>query len=338
MQQDFTNKTILTGVTPSGDSMHLGNYFGAMKPLVDLGQKSNLPVYCFVADLHALTTVQDREVLEHNIQNVIINYLAFGVDDTERFVFFRQSQVPAHSELMVVLGNFIGLGQMKRMHAFKDKLQKGTDEGNINMGLFNYPILMAADILLYESNLVPVGADQKQHVEIARDIAQNFNRLTGSEVLVVPEPLISEETGKIVGTDGERKMSKSLGNIVGIFDESQVIKKQIQGAYTDPNRIHATDPGRIEGNTVFAYHGLINDDREEVAQLRARYEKGKVGDAEVKERLLAAHQRYFAPLREKRDFYLANPARVAEILEMGRERAERKAAEVLNKVKKAVGL
>ena len=304
---------------------------------MELGEQGN-QVFCFVADLHALTTVQKPEVLRENIRQVILNYLAFGVDDTEKFVFFRQSEVPAHSELTVILNNYVGLGQMKRMHAFKDKLQKGQDEGAINMGLFNYPILMAADILIYDADLVPVGVDQKQHVELARDVAENVNKATGKETLKVPEPAISEVTGKIVGTDGERKMSKSLGNIVGVFDDYKVIEKQIMGAYTDPTRKKATDPGHIEGNTVFMYHDLINENRVEVEELKMRYKAGEVGDVEVKQKLVAAHKQYFAEVRAKKKFYEENPAEVLKILEIGRSRAEEKSGEVLQRVQKAVGL
>ncbi|MBQ6436419.1 tryptophan--tRNA ligase, partial [bacterium] len=216
------NKIILTGVTPSGNSLHIGNYFGALKPLVEQG-KAGAMVYCFVSDLHALTTVQDKKTLQNNIRNVIINYLACGVEG-DNFIFFRQSEVAQHCELETILTNFVSLGQMKRMHAYKDKLEKGVDGESINMGLFNYPILMAADILLYNADGVPVGADQKQHLEIARDIAENFNKKTGKQVFKLPEPIIDEKIGRIVGTDGERKMSKSLGNTIGIFEDYKTIE------------------------------------------------------------------------------------------------------------------
>ena len=339
VEKALKKKIVLTGVTPSGDSLHLGNYFGMMKPLVELAANPEHEVYCFLADLHALTTIKDPEVLRHNIKNVILNYLACGVDDLEKFVFFRQSQVSEHSELMVILGNYVGLGQMRRMHAFKDKLQKGEDEGAINMGLFNYPILMAADILLYDADLVPVGVDQKQHVEIARDIAENLNRSVGDEgVLCLPEPLISAATGKIVGTDGERKMSKSLGNVVGIFDDYSVIEKQIMSSYTDSTRLKATDPGHVEGNPIFVYHDLINENVAEVAELKARYEAGTVGDVEVKRSLVEAHKRYFGVARARKEKYEAETEEVARILEAGREKATARARQTLTRVQKAVGL
>jgi tryptophanyl-tRNA synthetase len=330
-------KIILTGVTPSGSSLHIGNYFGALKPLVDRGRQEGNLVYCFVSDLHALTTVQDKKTLESNIRSVIVDYLACGVEG-ESFVFFRQAQVAAHAELAVILANFVGLGQMKRMHAYKDKLQKGADLENINMGLFNYPVLMAADILLYNADEVPVGADQKQHVEVTRDIAENFNRKTGREVFKLPEGLIDENLGKIVGTDGERKMSKSLGNTIGIFEDYKVIEKQIMSSYTDPNRKTATDKGTVEGNPVFLYHELWNEDKARVAEMKALYREGKIGDVEVKKELVAAHKKYFAVMRQRKEYLEAHPEEVAKILAWGAARARLVAEMNLAKVKKAVGL
>ena len=291
-------KRIVSGITPSGSSLHIGNYFGAVKPQLEL-QNQGDETYYFMADLHALTTIKDRDQLEQNITGVVLAYLALGLDP-EKAVFFRQSDVPAHSQLAVVLGNYISYGQMQRMHAFKDKLQKGAEVGAINMGLFNYPILMAADILLYKPYGVPVGEDQRQHVELTRDIAETFNKTYNREVFPLPEPLIAQQTGRIIGTDGQRKMSKSLGNTIGIFEDEAIIRKQIMGSYTDPTRKKATDPGHVEGNPVFLYHDLINDDPAEVEELKSRYIQGSVGDVEVKEKLFVAHQRYFKAARARR--------------------------------------
>jgi tryptophanyl-tRNA synthetase len=267
---------------------------------------------------------------------VVLDYLALGLDP-DKCVFFRQSQVPAHSQLAVVLANFVSYGQMRRMHAFKDKLQKGSEVEAINMGLFNYPILMAADILLYKPYGVPVGEDQRQHVELARDIAENFNKTYGREVFSLPEPLIGQTVGRIVGTDGERKMSKSLGNIIGIFDDEVVIKAQIMSSYTDPNRKHADDPGEVEGNPVFLYHDLINNNQQEVAELKERYRQGKVGDVEVKEKLLVAHQRLFASAGTKRQELEQNLAQVKEILTKGAQQANEFANKTLAEVYEIIG-
>ncbi len=331
----MSKQRILSGITPSGNSLHIGNYFGAVQPQIQLQHSAQ--TYYFVADLHALTTIQNREVLEKNIFEVVLDYLALGLDP-EQCVLFRQSDVPAHSQLAVVLGNYISFGQMQRMHAFKDKLQKDTTVESINMGLFNYPILMAADILLYKPYGVPVGEDQRQHIELTRDIAENFNRTYNTDVFPLPEPLISQEVGKIIGTDGQRKMSKSLGNIIGIFEDEAVIRKQIMGAYTDPNRKRATDPGSVEGNTVFLYHDLINDNVDEVAELKARYQAGTVGDVEVKEKLFTAHQRMFAPARQRRAELAQDPERVKEILREGAQKAQAFAQQTLEEVYTVIGV
>lgn len=330
-----TNKRILSGITPSGNSLHIGNYFGAVKPQLELQHTAE--TYYFMADLHALTTIHDRDVLEKNITGVVLDYLALGLDP-DKSVFFRQSDVPAHSQLMVVLGNYISYGQMQRMHAFKDKLQKDVGEESINMGLFNYPILMAADILLYKPYGVPVGEDQRQHVELTRDMAENFNKTYKKEVFPLPEPLISREVGKIVGTDGQRKMSKSLGNTIGIFEDEAVIRKQIMSSFTDPNRKKATDPGTVEGNPVFLYHDLLNDDRAEVEELKSRYRAGKVGDVEVKERLFAAHQRYFAAARAKRKKLEANLDIARDVLAEGARKANQFASTTLLEVYETIGI
>ncbi len=330
-------KRIVSGITPSGSSLHIGNYFGAVKPQLELQNQAEYQTFYFVADLHALTTIQDKKQLEENIVGVVLDYLSLGLDPSKA-IFFRQSDVPAHSKLAIVLANFISYGQMKRMHAFKDKLQKGSDVESINMGLFNYPILMAADILAYKPFGVPVGEDQRQHIELTRDIAERFNAQLGREVFPLPEPLISKTLGRVVGTDGQRKMSKSLGNIVGIFDDEATIKQQIRSCYTDPKRLKATDPGQIEGNTVFEYHDLINDDAAEVAELKQRYQAGKVGDVEVKDRLFEAHQRLFGPARARRQELAADMDQVRAILADGAERAQATAEETLSEVYQSLGI
>lgn len=325
---------ILSGITPSGSALHIGNYYGAVKPQIAL--QDTHETYYFVADLHALTTVHDKELIERNVTGVVLDYLALGLDP-DRCVFFRQSDVPEHSQLAVVLANYISYGQMKRMHAFKDKLQEGADVESINMGLFNYPILMAADILLYKPYGVPVGEDQRQHIELTRDIAENFNKIYKVSTFPLPEPLISKEVGRIVGTDGTRKMSKSLGNIIGIFDDLSLIEKQIRGSYTDPNRKKATDPGKVEGNPIFLYHDLMNDQKNEVEDLKSRYGKGMVGDVEVKQKLVEAHRRTFAAARERRTELESNLDLVREILRSGAHKARRIASQTLHEVYEVIG-
>lgn len=325
---------ILSGITPSGSQLHIGNYFGAVSPQITLQDTHD--TYYFVADLHALTTVHDREKLEQNITGVVLDYLALGLDPS-KCVFFRQSDVPEHSQLAVVLANYISYGQMKRMHAFKDKLQTGTSVDTINMGLFNYPILMAADILLYKPYGVPVGEDQRQHIELTRDIAENFNKTYKTNTFPLPEPLISKDLGRVIGTDGERKMSKSIGNIIGIFDNEGVIEKQIMGCFTDPKRLKATDPGRVEGNPIFIYHDLINDNLVEVKELKERYREGTVGDVEVKRKLIEAHKLKFGEARARRAALEADMGIVKKILSEGAIKARKFAGETLGEVYKVIG-
>lgn len=327
-------KHILSGITPSGNKLHIGNYFGAVKPQIEL--QDDYDTYYFVADLHALTTVHDREQLEKNILGIILDYLALGLDP-KKCVFFRQSDVPEHSQLAIVLANYISLGAMKRMHAYKDKVQKGTSAESINMGLFNYPILMAADILLYKPYGVPVGEDQRQHVELAREIANNFNKTYKKKIFPLPLPLIRKSVGRIVGTDGQRKMSKSLGNIIGIFDDGKVIKKQIMGCFTDPKRIRATDPGTVEGNPVFIYHDLINQNKEEVEKLKDLYRKGKVRDVEVKEKLIAAHLNFFGEARKRHEELEKDLDGVKEMLKHGAKQARGIANQTIGEVYKIIG-
>lgn len=326
------NKIIVSGVKPTGN-LHLGNYFGAIKHHVELQKEGNKTIY-FLADLHALTTVKDKTLLEENILNLAISYLSLGVDPVKT-IFFRQSEVIEHSELAIILANYISHSQMQRMHAYKDIISK-DEQSNINMGLFNYPILMSADILIYKPDGVPVGIDQKQHVELTRDIAQNFNKTYNIDYFKLPDPIIDTNSARIIGTDGKNKMSKSKGNIIGIFETEEEIKKQIRSCYTDPTRIKATDPGHIEGNTVFIYLEALG--YTDLENLKLKYTKGLVGDMEVKDILFETYIAYFKFARDKRNEYLKNLDLVRDILKNGAIKASEIAAKTLKEVKEIVGL
>lgn len=328
--------SILTGITPSGSGeIHIGNYFGAVVPFLKL-QKDARKVYFFMADMHALTTVHDKKQLQHNVENQILSYLACGLDP-EKVMFYRQSDVPMHTELQSILNNVTPLGLIKRCHAYKDKLQKGFDEGKLNMGLFNYPVLMAADILMYDADYVPVGDDQRQHIEVTRDIAERFNKVYG-ETFNLPDIYNVKETARIVGTDGKRKMSKSLNNYVSILDDEAVIKSQIMGCYTDPKRKKADDPGRVEGNPVFAYHDLVNENKGEVEDLKKRYREGRVGDVEVKEKLYKVLLEKFNKERQKYQELKANPEQVRKVLKQGADKVREQAKNKMIKVREVVGI
>lgn len=328
-------KRILSGITPSGDgSLHIGNYLGAVKQFIELSQTHE----CFLmfADLHALTTIQHRKTLQQNTETLILNEIAL-VGELPNVYFFRQSDIPLHTELQTILSNVTPLGLVKRAHAYKDKLAKDVLEEDINLGLFNYPILMAADILLYKADVVPVGKDQKQHIEIARDIAERFNKNSNKAVFTLPEPYIPEHVAVVMGTDGQRKMSKSLGNLISIFESDEVIRKQVNSTFTDPTRVHATDPGHIEGNMVFTYLDHFGDSTQ-VASLKEQYQQGKVGDAEVKDVLYQSLLSYFKEARLRYQTLKESPKKVQEILEIGTARTSQVAANTMKEVREAIGL
>lgn len=334
-------KRFLSGITPSGDGgLHIGNYLGMVRQSIELAKTNE--TYLMVADLHALPTVQNKKQLVTNIEALILNELSLlrgflAEEEFEKIVFFRQSDVPIHAELTTYLHNYTPLGLLKRAHAYKDKLQKDVMLDDINMGLFNYPVLMAADILLYKPDLVPVGKDQRQHIEITRDIAERFNKIYNKKVFKLPDPYIPEEVAVVLGTDGKRKMSKSLGNIIAIFEPEEVIRKQVMGTYTDPTRKHASDPGHIEGNMVFTYLGFFGE-AGKVSELKKRYQEGSVGDVEVKEYLFESLLTYFGPARKKFEELKNNPKPVTDILERGRNRAMEVAGQTMGEVREAVGL
>ena len=348
-------KRIVSGITPSGDgTLHIGNYLGAVRQFVELANPSTSsgqdPHECFlfVADLHALTTIQNQKDLQTNIQNLILNELAL-LGNLANITFFRQSDVPMHAELQTILNNITPLGLVKRAHAYKDKLEKDASEEKINLGLFNYPILMAADILIYKPNLVPVGRDQKQHIEITRDIALRFNKRFQKKTFPLPEAFIRQEVAVVTGTDGKRKMSKSLGNYISIFDNEEIIKKQVMSSYTDPTRIHATDPGHIEGNMVFAYLDFFDDPTSSrltsglrgassIDQLKQDYKAGKVGDVEVKNYLFKTLMEYFKPARKRYEELKANPQMVKKILQEGSKKARQIAIKTMEEVREAIGM
>lgn len=334
-------KRFLSGITPSGDgSLHIGNYLGAVKQFIELSK--NNETFLMVADLHGLTTIQDKKQLSRNIETLVLEELSLllgflGEDKFNSITFFRQSDVTMHTEFQSILNNVTPLGLLKRAHAYKDKLAKDVMEDDVNLGLFNYPILMASDILLYKPALVPVGKDQKQHIEITRDIAERFNRIYKKQILTLPEPFIPEEVATVLGTDGKRKMSKSLGNLISIFDEEHVIKKQVHGTYTDPTRVHATDKGHVEGNMVFSYLNYFGETNR-VEALKEQYKAGTVSDVAVKDYLFECLLLTFAPARAAYAELKANPKRVKAILKVGQEKALAVATQTMKEVRDAIGI
>ncbi|MFV0337806.1 MAG: tryptophan--tRNA ligase [Chthoniobacterales bacterium] len=317
---------ILSGIQPSGQ-LHLGNYFGMMRPAIALQEEGE--AFYFIADLHALTTVHDGGALRENVWGVALDFLACGLDP-ERACFFRQSDVPAVTELAWVLSTVTPMGLLERCHSYKDKLAKGFAASH---GLFSYPVLMAADILAYDSDLVPVGRDQKQHLEVTRDIAVKVNELYG-EVFKLPKERIEETAAVIPGVDGA-KMSKSYKNTIEIFLDEKPLRKRIMGIKTDSTPVEA--PKEVEGSAILALYALVAS-AEELAAMRGEFLAGGVGYGDFKKRLFEAVWEYFAPMRERRRELQEDMGYVEKVLKEGAMRANAEAETVLARVRAAVGL
>lgn len=316
----------LSGIQPSG-TLHVGNYFGAMRRHIE--RQAGNDCYYFIADYHALTTVQDAEELRRNILNVALDYLSLGLDP-QRTVFFRQSDVPEVTELTWILATITPMGLLERAHSFKDKTAKGIEASH---GLFSYPVLMAADILIYDSERVPVGQDQKQHLEMTRDIAMKFNRLFG-ETLVIPEAEIDEVTAVIPGTDGQ-KMSKSYKNTIEMFAPPKQLKKAIAGIVTDSKTVE--EPKDPETNVIYVLYRLMASPAE-AQEMAERFRKGGYGYGDAKKALENKCLEYFGPFREKREALARDTKAVRDVLEDGARRARAVARKTLERVYERVGL
>jgi tryptophanyl-tRNA synthetase len=317
---------ILTGIQPSG-ALHIGNYFGAMRPLVELQERGQ--VFAILVDLHALTTVRDAAALRANVRNGALAFLASGLDPA-RSIFFRQSDVPEHTELMWLLSCVTPVGLLERAVSYKDKVARGL---SANAALFTYPVLQAADILLYDADIVPVGRDQKQHLEMARDIAVKLNEAYG-EVVKLPEPEISEDVATIPGTDGQ-KMSKSYGNTLELFGDEKALRKRVMGIVTDSTPLE--DPKPVDGSNILALYRLVAPP-EEVVRMEQDFDAGGIGYGEFKKRLHGAIGDYFAPMRERHVELAARPDYVEDVLREGARRAREVAGPVMDRVRTAVGL
>jgi tryptophanyl-tRNA synthetase len=318
---------ILTGLQPSG-KLHVGNYFGAMEPAVRLQDEGE--GFYFIADYHAMTSSQNPAALRDNIRELAIDFLACGLDPA-RSVFFRQSAVPEVNELAWILSTVCPMSLLEKCHSYKDKVAKGMPPSH---ALFAYPVLMAADILLYDSNQVPVGKDQKQHLEVTRDIAVKVNEAFGENTLVLPEPIIREDTAVVVGLDGQ-KMSKSYHNTLPIFGEEKALRKLIMRIVTDSTPVE--EPKPTENSTILALHKLFASAADH-ASLVADHQRGGCGYGDFKKRLADAYWDFFAPMRARRVEITADPGYVDQVLNAGAARARAEAAKVLARVRHAVGL
>lgn len=319
---------ILTGLQPSG-KLHVGNYFGAMEPAVRLQNDGS--AFYFIANYHAMTTVKSPDELRSFTRELAIDFLACGLDP-ERAVFFLQSAVPEVNELAWILSNVCPVSQLEKAHSYKDKVAHGFSPQH---GLFAYPVLMAADILLYDATHVPVGKDQKQHLEITRDLAGKINDLYGEGTLVVPEPIIRDATAVVPGLDG-KKMSKSYGNTLPLFSEPSEVKKLImKKLVTDATPLE--DPKPKEGSTLLALYRLLASDADVLA-MEADFDRGGIGYGDFKKRLLEVYLERFEPLRARREELVADPGYVDQVLAQGAEKARTAANPVLDRVRRAVGL
>ena len=330
----MTNKKrILTGDRTTG-KLHVGHYVGSHRHRLALQEEYEC--IFLLADLHMLTTKNSKEDIEKTSENaraIVMDHLAIGIDPNA-VTFCLQSAIHETYELQLLISSLVTVERLQQLPTIKDMANSAGLE-QIPYALQGYPVLQAADILLPRAHLVPVGKDNESHVEITRQIARRFNNAYG-EVFPLPDSYVVG--GVLVGTDGQAKMSKSLGNTIYLSDDSKTVRKQIMGMYTDPKRIRADIPGTVEGNPVFIYHDFFNPNKEEVEDLKSRYRAGKVGDVEVKEKLYIAMENFLEPTRERRDYYTSQTGFVDELIYEGTMRAREEARSTITAVKKAMGL
>jgi tryptophanyl-tRNA synthetase len=325
---------VVSGMRPTG-KLHLGHLVGALGNWVPL--QDQYDCFYFVADWHALTSdyAETSQLTSYAYDNVA-DWIGAGLDP-EKSTFFIQSLVPEHAELYLLLSMVVPIPWLERVPTYKEQQDNLKDKDLSSIGFLGYPLLQTADVTMYDARFVPVGEDQVAHLELARESVRRFNNVFGggSEVLVEPQPLLTT-FARLPGLDGDKKMSKSLGNTIHLSDEPDDVKKKVMRMYTDPKRVRADIPGTVEGNPVFVYHDAFNPDTAEVEDLKARYRAGKVGDVEVKTKLANALNAYLAPIRERRAQTLARPERLREMLFEGSRRARVVAVQTMGRVRDAV--
>jgi len=327
----MSKKRILTGDTPTG-KLHLGHYVGTLENRVKL--QEDYDTYIILANIHAYANYYDKaEKINQDVYDVFLDNLAVGIDP-EKATLFLESGIPELYELYGFFLTMVKQARLLRNPSVKDEIKYKQLEPSA--AFVCYPILQAADILGFNADLVPVGEDQLPVIEQTREIARDFNQAFG-ETFVIPEGMVGR-VARLVGTDGKMKMSKSGGNAILLSDDEEILKKKIMGSYTDPTRIHLTDPGKIEGNPIFAYHEAFNPNKEEVTDLKSRYLIGQVGDVEVKQKLFMALNNFLIPIREKRKYYEDRPDQVKEILAEGTKRARKVVVEMVEKVREKTGI
>ena len=333
MNDKNKSKILVTGDRPTGN-LHLGHYVGTLENRIKL--QDTYDCYFLIADLHMLTTHQDKvDSLKENIFELVIDWISVGLDPNKS-CFYLQSRIPEISELAVLLSMLCSVPRIQRIPTLKEKIAAMNLSENYSLGLLSYPVLMSADILAFNASVVPVGEDQLSHVELTREIGRRFNS-TYKNILNEPEPLISK-VSRLVGTDGQGKMSKSLNNSIYLCDSEATVKKKVMKMFTDPNRTSADVPGKVEGNPVFIYHDIFNNNLEELNDFKDRYKKGKIGDVEVKDSLVKNINQFLGPIREKRSEILKNKSEILDIIIEGSKRAQEQASKNLELIRDAMSL
>jgi tryptophanyl-tRNA synthetase len=325
---------LLTGDRPTG-RLHLGHYVGSLANRVRL--QHEYESFFIIADLHTLTTKPEPQFIKDipfYIREIVLDYLAIGIEPSVSTIFV-QSAIPETYELNLLLEMLVTVPRLERMPTLKD-MARDANMDSMPFGLLGYPVLQAVDILLPRAQVVPVGRDNQSHIELARELARKFNNLYG-EVFPEPDSIIGD-VPLLVGTDGQNKMSKSLGNAIYLSDDAKTVEEKVRGMYTDPKRLRATDPGTVEGNPVFIYHDAFNPDRAEVDELKERYREGKVGDVEVKQKLAKAINAFLDPIRERRAYFLAHPTVPHDVLASGIRRMQAEAKATMDIVRSLTGL
>ena len=327
-------KRILTGDRPTG-RLHLGHYVGTLANRVKL--QNEYECFFIVADLHVLTTkISKKEInkINENVCQLVLDYLSVGIDP-KKSVIYRQSQVPEVTYLSLLFSMLVTVPRCERVPTLKEVMHD-LNITKPSLGLLTYPVLQAADILMVKAHLVPVGKDQESHIELTREIAHKFNEMY-EQVFPEPKTLIGE-VPTLPGLDGKAKMSKSLGNCIYLSDGEKIVKEKVMGMYTDPTRIHPTNPGHIKDNPVFIYHDAFNQNKKEVKELKKRYQTGKVGDVEVKEKLAEAINEFLDPIRARRAKFEKEEGLVEKILGRGNKKAREEAQKTLREAKKTMGI
>lgn len=334
----MTKKVVLSGDRPTG-KLHIGHYIGSLKNRVEMQNSGDYEIFIMIADQQALTdNARDPEKIKNSLIQVALDYLAVGIDPNKSTIFV-QSQIPALTELTSYYLNLVTVSRLERNPTVKAEIQQKNFERSIPAGFFVYPVSQAADITAFKATVVPVGDDQEPMIEQTREIVRSFNTIYQQDILVEPEGVFPPKgQGRLPGLDGNAKMSKSLGNGIFLADDAETLKKKVMSMYTDPDHIHVEDPGKVEGNMVFTYLDIFDKDTEKVAELKAQYQAGGLGDVKIKRYLNEVLEAELAPIRERRAELAKDPEAIYAMLKAGSDKANAVANQTLNEVRDAIGI